>query len=166
MTIRFSTPDAYLTLHGRTPQQDGLVPGYHMVRGKKQWGVLQRITPQGEVELTDEEEEGVESVHEVESGTDELTPEQHQCRFDAIARGLDATLDSAVTIALQSTAIGGAVMGGSEAATDEEAVTDTDSGDDIFALPPIAPLTGAVVPSATPQGACLVVARHSTTCMR
>ena len=47
-----------------------------MVRGKKQWGVLQRITPQGEVELTDEEEEGVESVHEVESGTDELKPEQ------------------------------------------------------------------------------------------
>ncbi len=109
-------------------------------------GNIQRITPKGEVDLSDVEEEGVEEQKEIDSGEDELRAEQGQAKFNAIASGFDATLAVAVDLALQSTGACGRNARKAVPAND----WDTDSSD-MVEPPRLAPLGGAVVQA--PQAA-------------
>ncbi len=73
--LKFCTPDAYARRFHRTVVDDNLSPDWHMIKGTRQFGGLIDMDPEGEVDLEDYHDEGVEQEEEVESGGDlEIAP--------------------------------------------------------------------------------------------
>lgn len=70
--LKFCTPEAYRKRFQRTLADDNLSADWHMVKGQKMWGVLVDMTPEGECDMEDYHDEGVEFEEEVESGGDRM----------------------------------------------------------------------------------------------
>lgn len=66
--VKFCTPEAYQKRFNRSLADDNVSPDWHTVKGQKMWGVLVNVTPEGEIDVEDYHDEGVEFEEEVESG--------------------------------------------------------------------------------------------------
>ena len=91
VNMKFCTPEAYAKRFGMTLDKAGLTAEWHMVKGKRSFGVIVIMDEEGEVDMVDEDIEGVEETEEIESGDDELRDGQAEAKFNYIAGGLDAT---------------------------------------------------------------------------
>ena len=140
--LKFCTPNAYKARFGRTCEDDGNLPSWHMIKGTKHWGTLVDMNEDGEIDLEDYEDVGVELEEEVESGgDDELRVGQTEAKYKHIASGLDETLNAAVRVALE---VGGASQASSKEESADEG-SDADESDDDIVIPPMCqPLAGAV----------------------
>ncbi len=92
VNLKFCTPDAYKARFSRPLEQDGLTAAWHMVKGLRRFGIIVNMDKEGEVDMVDEEEEGVEHVEEIESGEDDLREGQSMAKYNRAAVGLDATV--------------------------------------------------------------------------
>lgn len=144
-SMKFCTPEAYHSRFNRTLESDGHAASWHNLKGKRMFGVIINMTPEGEMDLEDEHIDGVEHEEEVESGDDQIREGQSLAKFNFIAGGLDNTIAAAIRVTM-----GGALGGGGaglSADNDEEA---SSSDDDIFVTGCV-PLGGAVLHAATPK---------------
>lgn len=66
------------------------------------FGVIIRMNKPGQIDLEDEEIEGVEEEEEVDSGGDELRDGQITAKFNAMTKGLDEQLNAAIHVALET----------------------------------------------------------------
>lgn len=84
--LRYFTEDGYQQFYGRTVDQDD--KRKHMVmrrlKGKNQLVYVEKLLPEGVLEGFDEEEEGARMEEEVESGEDDLRPEQADAKFNVM----------------------------------------------------------------------------------
>ena len=99
--MKFLTPDAFFVRYKRTLEDEGKEPGWHVIKGVRRWGVIVNMTPDGEVDLSDEEFEGVAEEEEIESGEDMLRDGQAAAKFQSLSNSMDATLKAALTVALE-----------------------------------------------------------------
>ena len=84
--LRYFTEDGYQQFYGRTVDQDD--KRKHMVmrrlKGKNHLVYVEKLLPEGVLEGFDEEEEGARMEEEVESGEDDLRPEQADAKFNVM----------------------------------------------------------------------------------
>lgn len=146
--LKFLTPTAYQDRYKRTLEDDGLVAGWHMVKKQKRFGVIINMTPEGEVDLEHEDAEAVEEEEEIESGEDELRPQQADAKFNHVAGGLDATLAAAVRVSLEASSGGSQHRAQTASLLDSGSDDDSDGFDfDSGVMPGLVKLSGAVIPT-------------------
>ena len=114
------TPERYRARYKRTIEKAGLTAKYYTIHGKKVWGVLVRTAPDGEYDVSDEEEEGIEEHEELDDGEECLRADQQQVKFDQVATDIGDAFRDAVFMAEAM-----ANPGGHKDGTDDE---DSDKG--------------------------------------
>jgi hypothetical protein len=84
--LRYFTEDGYLQFYGRTVDQDDKrkLMVVRKLKGKSQLVYIEKLLPEGVLEGFDEEEQGARMEEEVESGEDDLRPEQADAKFNAM----------------------------------------------------------------------------------
>lgn len=124
---KIMTPERYQACFKTTIEKAGLSPKYYTIFGKKVWGVLVRKAPEGEFEVSDEEEEGIEELEELDDGEECLRAEQQQMKYNQVATGIGDAFRDAVFMAEAMANPGGRKDGASDGDSGDG---DTDEEDD------------------------------------
>ena len=84
--LRYFTEEGYQKFYGRTVDQDDKrkLMVMRRLKGKNQMVYVEKLLPEGVLEGFDEEEEGARMEEEVESGEDDLRPEQADAKFNVM----------------------------------------------------------------------------------
>lgn len=95
--LRYFTEAGYREFYGRTVDQDDKrkLMVMRKLQGKPQLVYIEKLLPNGVLDGFDEEEEGARMEEEIESGEEDLRPEQADAKVDAMMSDIRELMNDA-----------------------------------------------------------------------